>query len=70
MTIDQQYIGEILVRRGALDHGKLDEVIQIVKERELDIRDFLVATQTIQEDKVVRALADEVNMEFMETILY
>ncbi|MBW2212465.1 MAG: Flp pilus assembly complex ATPase component TadA, partial [Deltaproteobacteria bacterium] len=36
--------------------------------RAIDLTDFLVATHTVEEDKVVRALADEVGMEFVEKI--
>ncbi len=68
MTTEQRYIGEILVRRGALEPDKLEDALETAADRSVDLRDFLVATHTVEEDKVVRALADEVGMEFVEKI--
>jgi general secretion pathway protein E len=68
MTIEQRYIGEILVRRGALDPEKLDDALETAADRAVDLRAFLVATRIVEEDKVIRALADEVGMEFVEKI--
>ena len=68
MSLEQRYIGEILVRRGALEPDQLEHALETAAGRELDLRDFLVATHTVEEDKVVRALADEVGMEFIEKI--
>jgi general secretion pathway protein E len=68
MTVEQRYIGEILVRRGALDPDKLDDALEHAADRAIDLRAFLVATHMVEEDKVIRALADEVGMEFVEKI--
>ena len=68
MSVEQRYIGEILVRRGALEPDKLEDALHIAAERAIDLRDFLIATHSVEEGKVVRALADEVGMEFLETI--
>ena len=68
MSFEQRYIGEILVRRGALEPEKLEDALETAANRAIDLRDFLVATHTVEEDKVVRALADEVGMEFLEKI--
>jgi general secretion pathway protein E len=68
MTVEQRYIGEILVRRGALDPDKLDDALESAASRAVDLRDFLVGTRIVEEDKVIRALADEVGMEFVEKI--
>jgi len=68
MSFEQRYIGEILVRRGALEPDKLEAALQTAADRAIDLADFLVATHTVEEDKVVRALADEVGMEFIEKI--
>ena len=68
MRFEQRYIGEILVRRGALEPDKLEDALETAADRAVDLRDFLVATHTVEEDKVVRALADEVGMEFVEKI--
>jgi len=68
MSFEQRYIGEILVRRGALEPEKLEAALETAADRSIDLADFLVATHTVDEDKVVRALADEVGMEFIEKI--
>ena len=68
MSFEQRYIGEILVRRGALEPEKLEGALETAANRSVDLRDLLVATHTVEEDKVVRALADEVGMEFIEKI--
>jgi general secretion pathway protein E len=68
MSFEQRYIGEILVRRGALEPDKLEDALETAANRAIDLTDFLVATHTVEEDKVVRALADEVGMEFIEKI--
>ncbi len=68
MSLEQRYIGEILVRRGALEPEKLEVALETAANRAIDLRDFLVATHTVEDDKVVRALADEVGMEFIEKI--
>ena len=68
MSVEQRYIGEILVRRGALEPDKLEHALETAADRAVDLRDFLVATHTVEEDKVVRALADEVGIEFVEKL--
>ncbi len=68
MSFEQRYIGEILVRRGALEPDRLETALASAAERAVDLRDFLVATQAVEDGKVVRALADEVGMEFVEKI--
>ena len=68
MSFEQRYIGEILVRRGALEPDRLENALESAAERAVDLRDFLVATHVVEDGKVVRALADEVGMEFVEKI--
>ncbi|HSN81830.1 MAG TPA: type II secretion system ATPase GspE [Polyangiales bacterium] len=68
MSFEQRYIGEILVRRGALEPEKLEDVLASAADRDIDLRDFLVASHTVEGNKVVRALADEVGIEFVEKI--
>lgn len=68
MSFEQRYIGEILVRRGALEPEKLEDVLASAADRAIDLRDFLVASHTVEENRVVRALADEVGIEFIEKI--
>jgi general secretion pathway protein E len=68
MSFQQRYIGEILVRRGALEPNQLESALENAAERAVDLRDFLVATHVVEDGKVVRALADEVGIEFIEKI--
>ncbi|MGB5810095.1 MAG: type II secretion system protein GspE, partial [Polyangiales bacterium] len=68
MSLEQRYIGEILVRRGALEPDRLEEALANASERAVDLRDFLIASRAVEDDKLVRALADEVGMEFVEKI--
>lgn len=68
MSFQQRYIGEILVRRGALEPDQLENALENAAERAVDLRDFLVATHVVEDGKVVRALADEVGIEFIEKI--
>ena len=68
MSTEQRYIGEILVRRGALEPDRLEHALETAADRAIDLRDFLVATHAVEEDKVVRALADEVGIEFVEKL--
>jgi len=68
VSFEQRYIGEILVRRGALEPDRLEAALDSAAERAVDLRDFLVATHVVEDGKVVRALADEVGMEFIEKI--
>ncbi len=68
MSFEQRYIGEILVRRGALEPDKLEAALQMAADRSVDLTDLLVATHVVEEVKLVRALADEVGMEFVEKL--
>jgi general secretion pathway protein E len=68
MSFQQRYIGEIWVRRGALEPDQLESALENAAERAVDLRDFLVATHVVEDGKVVRALADEVGIEFIEKI--
>jgi general secretion pathway protein E len=68
MSFEQRYIGEILVRRGALEPDKLEGALETAADRSVDLTAFLVATHAVEEHKLVRALADEVGMEFVEKI--
>jgi len=68
MSFEQRYIGEILVRRGALEPDKLEAALQTAADRSVDLTDLLVATHAVEEGKLVRALADEVGIEFVEKL--
>ncbi len=64
----QRYVGEILVRHGALDADRLEELLEAAAEKDADLLDVVYATRETEEGKVVRALADEVGIGFREEV--
>lgn len=65
---DAQYIGEILQRRGVVSPEKLAIAMQTAEERSLGLREVLLATHAVDETPLVRALAAEIGMPFVERI--
>lgn len=65
---EQRYVGEILVRRGALEEARMEELLHTAAERQANLLDLIQAMQEADEARVVRALADEVGLDFIETI--
>jgi len=68
MEHPQRYIGEILVRHGALEPEKLDELLRTSEEKGADLLDLVSATRAIEEDDLVRALASEVAVPVIDKI--
>ncbi|MCB9593232.1 MAG: Flp pilus assembly complex ATPase component TadA [Sandaracinaceae bacterium] len=67
MILEQQrYVGEILVRRGALAADRMEELLQTAVEKDAALLDVVFATRETEEEKVVRALAAEVGIPFLE----
>ena len=64
----QRYVGEILVRRGALEEARMEELLQTALEKNVDLLDLVYASREQDETPVVRALADEVGIPFIEDI--
>jgi general secretion pathway protein E len=64
----QRYVGEILVRRGALEEARMQELVTTALEKDASLLDVLIATREAPEARVVRALADEVGIDFLEEI--
>ncbi len=62
----QRFVGEILVRRGALGAERMEELLETAVEKGAQLLDVIFATREIEEDKVVRALAEEVGIPFLE----
>ncbi len=58
-----QYVGEILVRHGALTPEKLQQALTTVEERGADLKDVLLATAACDEEDYVKALAAETGMQ-------
>ncbi len=68
MEQQQRYVGEILVRRGALEAARMEELLRTAIEKEADLLDVLYASRETEEAPIVRALADEVGIGFLEEI--
>ncbi len=67
MSLEQQrYVGEILVRRGALAAARMEELLQTAIEKDAALLDLVLATRETEEEKIVRALAAEVGIPFLE----
>ncbi|MFW6031690.1 MAG: type II secretion system protein GspE, partial [Myxococcota bacterium] len=66
--MEQRFVGEILVRRGALPAEKLEEALATAEERGAHLTDVLVATRALDDGMLVRALAEEIGIPFTETI--
>ncbi len=62
------YLGELLVRRGALAPEKLEQALRTAEERNASLRDVLLALRAIDEEALVRALAEETGLPFVERI--
>jgi general secretion pathway protein E len=66
--MEQRYVGEILVRRGALPPEKLEEVLTLAHERGSRLTDVIIAGRVVDESLIVRALADEVGLPFVDKL--
>ncbi|MEZ4339398.1 MAG: ATPase, T2SS/T4P/T4SS family [Sandaracinaceae bacterium] len=66
MMEQQRYVGEILVNRGALQRDRMEELLQTAIEKEAALLDVVLATREVEEEKIVRALAAEVGIPFLE----
>jgi general secretion pathway protein E len=64
----QRYVGEILVRRGALEEARMQELVVTAQEKDATLLDVLIASRETEEHRIVRALADEVGIDFLEEI--
>ena len=60
----ERYVGEILVRRGALPADRLDDLLRAAEEKEVRLLDLLLAAREVEPESLVRALADEVAIPF------
>lgn len=61
-------IGEILVQRGVLPAAKLEDLLRAADEKGLRLTDVLIATRTVEEEQLVRALADELGLQMITKI--
>jgi general secretion pathway protein E len=68
MSEAERYVGEILVRRGALPAGRLDELLRSVTEKNVRLIELLEATREVQPEQLTKALAEEVGIPFLDQI--
>jgi general secretion pathway protein E len=66
--MEQRYVGEILVRRGALTPEGLEQALNVAREKSSRLTDVLLATRVVEETQLVRALAEEMGLTFREKI--
>ncbi|MFN9809372.1 MAG: hypothetical protein ACK6CU_07075 [Deltaproteobacteria bacterium] len=52
MNEAERYVGEILVRRGALPAGRLDELLRSVSEKNVRLIELLEATREVQPEQL------------------
>src|SRR5688572_19875521 len=68
MSSAQEYLGEILVRRGVVPPDRLAPLFETVRERGQSLTDVIVSSNIADELKIARALADECGVGFMPKI--
>ena len=62
--MEQRYVGEILVRRGALTPEGLEQALTVAREKSSKLTDVLLATRVVEESRLIRALAEEMGLTF------
>jgi general secretion pathway protein E len=60
--MEERYVGEILVRQGALSPERLEQALSIVAERGSNLKDVLTGTRIIEESAYVEALARDLGL--------
>jgi general secretion pathway protein E len=68
MSAQQQYLGEILVRRGVVPEERLAPLFETMRERGQQLTDLLVSTNVTDEQTIARALAEECGYGFLPKI--
>ena len=63
-----RYIGEILVRHGAVTPEAMERALASSEEKGLGLVDVLLATTTLEQEALLRALATEASMPVLSTI--
>jgi general secretion pathway protein E len=66
--IEQRFLGEILARRGVLDGDRLEGALATQREKGGDLLDLLVASNAADEVAIARALAEEAQVSFVESV--
>ena len=61
--MEERYVGEILVRQGALSPERLEQALGIARDKGTRLRDVLAAGHVVDEDVFLAALARELGLE-------
>jgi general secretion pathway protein E len=68
MGTEQRFLGELLVRRGAIPADKLEGLWAVQRERGTDLLDLLVHSSAVDEMVLARALGEEAQLGVTERI--
>ncbi len=68
MAVEQRFLGEVLVRRGAIPADKLEGLWAVQRERGTDLLDLLVHSSAVDEMVLARALGEEAQLGITERI--
>jgi general secretion pathway protein E len=60
--IEERYVGEILVRQGALSADRLQQALDLAREKGVRLKDVLSSTNALDEEAYVEALARELGL--------
>ena len=60
--MEERFVGEILVRQGALSRDRLEQALDVARDKGARLRDVLTTTNVLEEDAYVGALARELGM--------
>ena len=64
--MEERYVGEILVRQGALSPERLEQALSIVAERGSKLKDVLSTTHILEESAYVEALARDLGRDLVD----
>jgi general secretion pathway protein E len=67
-AVPQQYLGEVLVRRGVVPADRLAGLFETMRERGQSLPELIVASSISDETKIAQALADECGVDFIAKI--
>ena len=66
--MEERYIGEILVRQGALSEERLEQALAVANEKGARLRDVLSSANVLDDSAYIEALARELGLEMIPRI--
>jgi len=64
----QQFLAEVLVRRGVVPADRVDSLLETVREKGQPLTDVLVQAEVAAEESIAQAFAEEWGVRFMDRI--